>query len=70
MMTIFILISLFLALARVAGLQGQAFQAVAHMWMGFLIGVAIYSRVNRTWSIWLIITLSVVEVICFLAFRK
>jgi hypothetical protein len=70
------LIAIALAAIRIAGHKSEAFQAVAHLFIGWLIGAGVYQR--ATWTegrsvamqkIWLAIGLSVVEVICFLIGR-
>ena len=64
-----VLMTLLLAGMRVAGFTHEAFQAAAHLWVGYLIGGAIYNAVERKTFIGLAGFLTVVEVICFFAFK-
>lgn len=68
------LIALTLAIVRIAGHKSPAFQAVSHIFVGWLMGAGIY-QYRSTWTeggeeamkkIWLAIGLSVVETACFL----
>jgi hypothetical protein len=59
-----LLISGLLASARIAGETSESFQAVAHLWVGFLLGVALR---GRDWRYGVMaVGLSVVELACFL----
>jgi hypothetical protein len=55
--------SVLLAVLRVAGIKHPAFQAVAHLWVGFLLGA--WAAGYRLWFLGLAVGLSVVEVVCF-----
>ena len=57
-----IAVSLLLAVLRALGCKSESFQAIAHLWIGFLIGVALLRYYT---PVILVILLSVVEVICF-----
>lgn len=59
--------SVALALIRAGGEMGQAFQAVAHVFVGGLF--AAYATTKRPIHLVLAIALSVVEVACFLYFK-
>ena len=56
-------VSLIFALARVAGVQAQWFQAAAHLWVGWLIGLWM-GRNERGWAL-LALALLLVELIAF-----
>jgi 4-hydroxybenzoate polyprenyltransferase len=62
----FALASLTVGALRVLGAHRQAFQAVSHLWVGFLIGGAVYSAAGRRSFVWQAVALSVVETLCFL----
>ena len=65
--TVAIIFSLLLAILRIGGAKQEAFQAVAHLWVGFLIyGWAIDKTALAKW---LVISLSVVELSCFIYFK-
>ena len=58
-----ILISMLLAAIRAVGVKHEAFQAVAHLWVGGLLGAWI---ATRSWFyLRLALTLSAIEVVCF-----
>ena len=64
-----ILISAALALARILGVKHEAYQAVAHLWVGGLIGAWLLTRKTKDVDsvyLWSVIVLSVVEVACFI----
>jgi hypothetical protein len=65
---IIIIISFLFAIGRIFGLKDQIFQALAHLWIGSLIGAAILN--HSTILIVMIVGLSVVETLCFIIFRK
>jgi uncharacterized membrane protein len=64
-------ISVVLAALRIAGFQHEAFQAIAHLWVGFLIGawfVGQYYFADRFRLCGrLVLILSLIETLCFLA---
>lgn len=60
-----IFISFVLAVLRIFGLKHEAFQAAAHLWVGGLCGGWLISRDRRTAE--LVVVLSVIEVLCFVA---
>lgn len=62
-----LLIASVLAALRAAGVKDEAFQALAHLYLGGLITA--YGITRRPFYLWLTVALSVVEVVCFLAFR-
>lgn len=67
-----VLCAVVLAGLRIAGIKHPAFQAVAHLYVGFLFGAWADSRAHGNSDrgcFWLAIALSVVELICFLTFR-
>jgi hypothetical protein len=57
-----------LAMFRMLGYKSQAFQAIAHVFVGGLLGALIAAELAICG--WLALGLSVVEVGCFLWFRK
>jgi hypothetical protein len=59
------LVSIAFAVARMEGEKSVVFQALAHVWVGLLLGVAIGRR-SAEWA-WLAGWLSVIEVIAFFA---
>lgn len=62
-------VSLALALMRLLGVTGLAFQAVAHLWVGGLIAARIRGRDSTgTGCMYLAIALSVVEIVAALKF--
>jgi hypothetical protein len=73
--TLLALVSVVLASLRVGGLTSEAFQAVAHLWVGGLFAAG-YVQYSATWGtdrrndamlkIWLGVGLSVIELACFL----
>lgn len=63
--TAVILISVLFAAVRIAGHKSEAFQAIAHLWVGGLCGAF---ALGRYWLYgWLVIILSIIEVACFVA---
>ena len=64
---VLILIGVVLGLLRAFGHKSQAFQAIAHLYMGGLIAAWWILRVPLYG--WLVIILSLVEVVCFVAFK-
>lgn len=69
LVTFLIADSVIIGFIRVMGDKGQLFQAVAHLWVGILIGGAIGNKPNRPLLVTLAVALSVLEVACFLIFR-
>lgn len=71
-------VSVAIAAMRVSGHKSEAFQAVAHLFVGGLLGAWLVGRLCRnvvTHSdrlLWagLALALSVVEVVCFVAFQS
>lgn len=54
-----------LAALRVGGVTNASFQAAAHLYVGLLLGLAVG---RKSWSyIWLLLFLTAVETVCFLA---
>lgn len=67
-MTIFLsIVSVALAALRIGGFTSSAFQAVAHLWVGGLVGAWLAG--DRPSRLWLALMLSAVEVACFLVER-
>jgi hypothetical protein len=68
--TAVILISVLLAALRIAGIKHEAFQAIAHLWVGGLCGGFALGRYWRVGGYrlfaWLVVILSIIEVACFL----
>lgn len=76
-----VLFSLLLAGLRIGGVTDQTFQAVAHLWVGGLVGFGSAEH-YYTWGSWehvrrgpmlkiaLAVALSVVELVCFLTFPR
>jgi len=62
-----IIFGVILGLLRAAGHKSQAFQAVAHLYMGGLCAAWLITR--EPLYAWLVVVLSIVEVICFVVFR-
>jgi hypothetical protein len=65
------LVCLVLAALRIAGEKGEIFQALAHLWVGALVAVWWVSIDRRESKVagWLVVALSVIEVLCFIASR-
>jgi hypothetical protein len=63
-----LLITLALGIARALGVKSEPFQAMAHVWVGWLIGRA-YWEPSRMAG-WLAVILTVLEVIVFLTSPK
>lgn len=63
-----ITISILLSVFRALGFKSQSYQAIAHLFVGGLIGSYIASR--RSYLLYLTFGLSIVEIICFSVFRK
>ncbi len=63
-----ILVAILVGLPRVLGIKTQTYQAIAHLYVGGLIS-SFYLTRDPFW-IQLIIGLSVLEVACFLYFRR
>lgn len=63
-------IAVALACLRVSGEKGELFQAVAHLYVGLLIGLAWanYQFLHTPWRFyaWVALALSVIELACFL----
>jgi hypothetical protein len=57
-----------LAALRIAGHKSQAFQAVAHLFVGALLGQSYYEGWRRSPSFWLAVVLSIIELACGLWF--
>jgi 1,4-dihydroxy-2-naphthoate octaprenyltransferase len=67
-----VLIAVVLGGLRIVGVKHEAFQAVAHLYVGFLFGVGAATYVEGNTDrgcLWLAIGLSVLELVCFLVFR-
>lgn len=68
-----IAISVAIAAVRIAGHKSEAFQAIAHLWVGLQIGIWLVGlldpvKPNRYKANgWLVLALSVIEVACFVA---
>ena len=71
------LVCLVLAALRISGEKGEIFQALAHLWVGGLVGVwwlakfrcpVCEEREGRTAG-WLVVVLSIVELTCFIISR-
>jgi hypothetical protein len=56
-----------LALVRMTGHKSQSYQAVAHLWVGWLIGLWMFR--GDALAGWTIVALSVIEVACFVWFK-
>jgi hypothetical protein len=57
-------ISIILGLLRILGFKHEALQAIDHLWIG---GLIVYSVMSKDrFSMWVIILLSVLEVVCFI----
>jgi hypothetical protein len=63
-----IAISILLGSLRALGHKSQTFQAAAHLFVGGLI--VGYVTTRQGYLLWLTIALSILEIVCFLAFRK
>jgi hypothetical protein len=63
-----IALSILLGSLRALGVRSQSFQAAAHLFVGGLIGG--YLATRQGYLLGLTIALSILEIICFLAFRK
>jgi hypothetical protein len=63
-----ILISILLGSFRIAGFKSQAFQAIAHIFVGFLL--ARWLDMREPLHLILLIGLTVLEVACFLYFKR
>ena len=59
-----ILISVLLAAIRTVGVKHEVFQAVAHLWVGGLLGAWMASQ--SRFYLRLALALSAIEVVCFL----
>jgi hypothetical protein len=68
MQIIIILISIGMGLARILGIKGEIFQALAHIWIGGLICACVIKPSESI--IFQTIGLIVVELVCFFAMRK
>lgn len=74
MNTFLVVVSVVFGLLRIFGLKSKSFQAFAHLWVGYIIGVYwsiqyledIQFVVDTRMLFWNIIALSVVEIGCFL----
>lgn len=65
-MSIILMIALTLSVVRIIGIKSIAFQAIAHLFVGGLIGAACTSETSRRWVYLAVaVTLSVVETACF-----
>lgn len=62
-----IAISILFGSLRALGVRSKSFQAFAHLWVGGLMGGWVATR--HEYLIWLVIALSILEIVCFLAFR-
>jgi hypothetical protein len=66
-MMLWILIAVILGGLRIAGVKHLAFQAAAHLYLGWLIGVWWYG--DKRLALWLAIALSILEVACFFSVK-
>ena len=60
--------AIYFGACRIAGYKSPAFQAIAHLFVGLLIGMA-----YQGWLLYpfvLVVALSIVEIICFLTMRS
>lgn len=69
--TTIVIVSALLAAIRIAGCIHEAFQAIAHLWVGGLCGAFMLGRyfqpsIRRLCG-WLVVILSIIEVACFIA---
>lgn len=72
-----IIIAIAIAGLRIAGVHSLTYQAVAHVFVGWLIGAGAYELRSRSlsadisglWKLGIALVLIVVEVICFMAFH-
>ena len=72
-----IIVSILIALVRAIGVKHEAFQAIAHLWVGGLLGayllgrkeIGAATRGRAIFCLWLAVLLSIVEVLCFLVIR-
>lgn len=66
-----VFVSVTLACLRVLGCRSEAFQASAHLWVGFLIGMAVSRwrdrRQSAYWWLGFAAAMTVVEVLVFVA---
>ncbi len=62
-----LLMAVALGALRVLGMKHIAFQAVAHLYVGGLLGAWWVGR--DRWLLWIAVGLSVVEVVCFFVLR-
>ncbi len=60
--------SVVLALLRITGHKSQTFQAVAHLWIGYLAGS--WFVLHRPLDAWCVGVLSAIELVCFIIFRN
>jgi hypothetical protein len=63
-----ILVSIVFAFLRIYGYTSEAFQAMAHLWVGGLI--ALYMVRRQRGVLFVIVALSIVETICFIATHR
>lgn len=67
-----IFISVIIAAIRIVGITHPAFQALAHLWLGVLLGaISIGGEQQKSYKLWrtLVIGLSVIEIIMFFITR-
>jgi hypothetical protein len=62
-----VLVSILFAFGRIAGMKGKIFQALAHLWIGGLIGAATIN--HSSFLLIQIISLSIVELFCFFVLK-
>lgn len=65
---VLVLIAIVLGIVRLAGVKNQSFQAIAHLYVGYLVGV--YCVTYYYVYLLLVIGLSVLEVCAFLYFKR
>jgi hypothetical protein len=63
-----IAVSFLIGSLRALGFRSQSYQAIAHIFVGGLIGSWIATR--HSYLLWLTIVLSILEIVCSLAFRE
>lgn len=68
--TTIITVGLFFAILRIAGLRSEAFQALAHLYVGGLLGAYFQDRQGAKDCLVVAIVLSVVELACFLLLSR
>jgi hypothetical protein len=64
-----IILAILLAFLRVVGLKHQAFQAVSHIYVGYIFTASWFDKQNRKQYFWLGVAVSLVELAVFLKDR-